>query len=41
MINLNPTKKKIVKKDLKGSVSNPSKFLAELFNALVIYIDEE
>ena len=41
MTNLNLIKKKIAKKELKVSVSDPSELLAEFFNGLVIQIDEE
>ena len=41
MRNLNSVKKKIAKEDLKGSVTDPSKLLAEFFNGVVIQIDEE
>ena len=41
MTNLNLNKKKIAKKELKVSVIDPSKLLAEFFNGVVIKIDEE
>ena len=40
MKNLNLTKKKPSKEDRKISVQDPSKFLAEFFNGVVIKIDE-
>ena len=41
MTNLNSIKKKVSKEDLKVSVSDPSKLLAEFFKGDVIQIDEE
>ena len=41
MTKLNSIKKKISKEDLKVSVSDASKLLAEFFNGVVIQIDEE
>ena len=41
MTNLNPIKKKLSKKDIKVSVQDPSKLLAEFFNGLVIKFQEE
>ena len=40
MKNLNIIKKKLSKEDRKISVQDPSKLLAEFFNAVVIKIDE-
>ena len=40
MKNLNPIKKKLSKKDREISFQDPSKLLAELFNGVVIKIDE-
>ena len=40
MKNLNIIKKKLSKEDRKISVQDPSKFLAEFFNVVVIKIDE-
>ena len=40
MKNLNLIKKKLSKEDRKISVLDPSKLLAEYFNAAVIKIDE-
>ena len=41
MTNLNPIKKKLSKEDRKVSVQDPSKLLAEYFNGVVIFLDEE
>ena len=41
MRNLNLIIEKISKKDLKVSVNDPSKLLAEFFNGLVVQIDEK
>ena len=41
MKNLNLIKKKISKENLKVSVNDPSKILAEFFNGVVIKIDEK
>ena len=41
MKNLNLIKKKLSKKHRKISVQDPSKLLAELFNGVVIKLDEE
>ena len=41
MTNLNLIMEKISKEDLKVSVNDPSKLLAEFFNGEVIQIDEE
>ena len=40
MKNLNIIKKKLSKEDIKLSVQDPSKLLAEFFNAVLIKIDE-
>ena len=40
MKNLNSIKKKIAKEDLKDSVTDPSRLLAEFFNGLVVQIHE-
>ena len=40
MRNLNLIKKKLSKEDRKISVQDPSKLLAELFNGVVIKLDE-
>ena len=40
MKNLNLIKKKLSKEDKKISVQDPSKLLAELFNGVVIKLDE-
>ena len=40
MTNLNPIKKKLAKEDIKVSIQDPSKQLAELFNGVVIKIDK-
>ena len=39
MNNLKPIKKKLSKEDMKISVQDPSKLLAEFFNGVVIKID--
>jgi len=41
MTNLNPIKKKLSKVDRKISIQDPSKFLADIFNGVVIELDEE
>ena len=41
MNNLNQIKKKLSKADRKISIQDPSKLLAEIFNGVVIEIDEE
>ena len=41
MTKLNSIKKKISKEDLKVSFSDPSQLLADIFNGVVIKIDEE
>ena len=41
MKNLNVIKKKLSKEDRKTSVQDPSKLLAEIFNGVVIKIDEQ
>ena len=41
MIKLNSVFMKIFKEDLKTSFTDPSKFLAEFFNGLVIHIEGE
>ena len=41
MKNLNPIKKKLLKKDRKVSIQNPSKLLAEFFNGVIIELNEE
>ena len=41
MTNLNPIKKKPSKEDLKISIQDPSKLLAEFFNGVVIEFEEE
>ena len=41
MTNLNPIKKKLAKDNIKVSVQDPSKLLAEFFNGVVIRLDEE
>ena len=41
MTNLNPIKKKLAKENIKLSVQDPSKLLAEFFNGIVIELDEE
>ena len=40
MKNLNIIKKKLTKEDMKISVQDPSKLLAEFFNVVVIKINE-
>ena len=40
MKSLNPIKKKLSKEDRKIFVQDPSKLLAELFNDVVIKLDE-
>ena len=41
MKNFNSIKKKIVREDLKVSVTDPSKLLEVFFNGVFIQIDEE
>ena len=41
MTNLNPIKKTLSKADRKISIQDPSKLLAEIFNGVVIELDEE
>ena len=41
MTNLNPIKKKLSKVDIKISIQDSTKLLAEFFNGVVIELDEE
>ena len=41
MNNLNPIKKKLSQEDIKISIQDSSKLLADFFNGVVIEIDEE
>jgi len=41
MTNLNPIKKKLSKEDIKITIQDPSKLLADFFNGVVIQLDEE
>ena len=41
MTNLNPIKKKLSKDDIKITIQDPLKLLAEFFNGVVIELDEE
>ena len=41
MTNLNPIKKKLSKVNIKISIQDSSKLLAEFFNGVVIELDEE
>jgi len=41
MTNLNPIKKKLSKDDIKITIQDPLKLLADFFNGVVIELDEE